>query len=211
MRELLFIVADHEAAFAIRGFFERDDFHHKLGCRRFSFVPKEDIFQDPYSGNDCHLFKRGHTRIAVARKTHQRLILVIDAQFPGSPGTNGVRERLWICLKQVGWDENNAVVLVIDPEFENWVWLASDEMAKVLGWSRFVEMAASLESNPDFALNPSKPRMPKEAFAAARKKAASGKHYHQILSEVRSVRHCVDPAFQLLHRTLLGWFPKDGA
>ncbi|MFN3422820.1 MAG: methylation-associated defense system protein MAD4 [Armatimonadota bacterium] len=109
-------------------------------------------------------------------------------------------------LAQSGWD-NRCAVIVIEPEFEAWVWTGSPHTARIVGLSaqQWQNLMSSFAKN-----NLGKPIRPKEAWeqvlkAAGRKPSA---RLFGELAEVVGLSKCQDRAFRKLVSVLQRWFPR---
>ena len=98
---------------AVGGFLSREDFHlpHNLGTRRFRFDAEEDLFRA--AGNDPGLFSTGHDLIQTFRPTHRKAVLILDAEWAGSPGAMAIREDLTERILKTGWHVDSFRVIVI--------------------------------------------------------------------------------------------------
>ena len=196
--------------FAVKGFFQRDDFHHKLGCARFAFDTSEDVH--PARGkSDPGLFANGDPIFRVCRRTHRHVAVLLDADWNGSPGAEAIRVRIEQHLTMVGWKPDDSAAIVIDPELENWIWLPHDTGGRALGWKSFAELHDFLRKRGLWS-DGDKPYPPKDALELALRRVReprSSKFYRKIMQDVPGVQRCRDRAFQQLRDSLRRWFPPE--
>ncbi len=205
----MFVVADKNMEFAVKGFFGRGDFHHKLQCSHFVFDPRDDVYV-ARGKNDPGLYVHGDQVFRHACDTHRNIVVMIDEEWEGSPGREEISQRLNGHLTNAGWNGDNSKVLVFEPELENWVWIPHDHVARSLGWDRYEDMRGFV-NDAGFWGEGSKPSRPKEALEACLRhirEPRSSKFYERILSGVPGVRHCTDTAFIQLHEALCNWYPR---
>lgn len=111
-------------------------------------------------------------------------------------------------LERNGW-EKRAAVVVIDPEFEDWVWSRSPKVEEVLGWAtRSPSLRETLEANGFVASGQVKPDRPKEAALFALERAGilrSSALFYQLATR-SSWKGCQDASFQKLLGILQKWF-----
>jgi hypothetical protein len=111
-----------------------------------------------------------------------------------------------LLLTKNGWPNRNAVI-VIEPELENWVWVKSPNLAKIINWGE-AELPVWLAQEQYKSLEEIKPKRPKEAFEAALRKAKkprSSSIYQEIAQSV-SFKNCTDEAFIQFTQQIEAWF-----
>jgi hypothetical protein len=209
MRDCIFLLADKNMQAVFEGFLTRRAFCQSLGCGTFIFDPRQDI--SVASGdNDPGLYTRGHELLRPYRATHRHAVVVLDAEWDGSPGKELITERLTARISTTGWAVDHFVVIVIDPELENWIWQQNDHVARGLGFGNVNELIADKDLQAAWPQGQAKPTSPKEVLEALLRKKRiprSSAIYKQITAQV-SVRHCQDSAFQRLIESLRTWFPQ---
>lgn len=108
-----------------------------------------------------------------------------------------------------GWG-NRVLVLVIEPELENWVWSDSSEVDLVLGWQgKDPNLRSWLRSQGVWTDGHPKPDRPKESLVMALRQSRirrSSALYRQLAENV-GLRRCQDLSFKKLCDTLGRWFP----
>ncbi|GHV74909.1 hypothetical protein AGMMS49940_22110 [Spirochaetia bacterium] len=210
MRDCFFYLADKNMKFSFEGFLTRPDFYKKLGCGPFAFDPQQDA-KVAAGDNDPGLCKRGHELLRLYQATHHHAVVVLDAQWDGSPGKEKIAERLYDNIIRTGWPEGSFQVIVIDPELENWIWQQHDDIARNLQFANRYELMADPDLIAAWPTGQDKPTFPKEIFEKLLRKKQiqrSSVLYKQITSQI-PVRGCRDPAFLSLVETLQRWFPVE--
>lgn len=214
MRDIVFLVADLSMQEALRGFLTRDDFHrdYNLGIRPFEFDPRQDLF---YAAglNDPGLYAEGHSILAPLQQTHQRAVVIQDAEWDGSPGAAEICAGLTDRIASTGWPTDRFTVICIEPELETWIWQRNNRVAAPLKFGGVDEMIAAVR-NAGFEWldgNP-KPTRPKEALAAVlrQRRIVWSSAIHRSITTNVSLVGCQDPAFLLLRSALQAWFPCEG-
>jgi hypothetical protein len=210
MRDCIFLLADKNMQAAFEGFLSRPGFYSSLGCGKFEFDPQLDL-RVAAGDNDPGLYTRAHELIRPFLKTYRHAVVVLDAEWEGTPGREVITRHISEQMRTVGWEMGRFRVIVIDPELENWIWQKNDHVAKYLGFSRITEVMADPDIQKAWPAGQPKPAEPKETMEKLLQKRRiprSSAIYKQITSQV-SVQGCQDPAFQLLATTLRQWFPAE--
>jgi hypothetical protein len=210
MRDCIFLLADKNMQAAFEGFLSRQAFCQSLGCGTFEFDPRKDIAVAS-GDNDPGLYIRGHELLRPYQTTHRHAVIVLDAEWEGSPGRIVITEHLSTQIAATGWTADQFAVIVIDPELENWIWQQNDHVARGLGFGNSHELMADTDLQAAWPQGQAKPISPKEILETLLQKRRiprSSAIYKQITSQV-SVRHCQDSAFQLLIEFMRTWFPQE--
>lgn len=195
---------------AFEGFLTRPGFCQSIRCGQFNIDPHQDIWVAA-GDNDPGLFTRGHELLTPFQSSHHRAIVVLDAAWDGSPGASTIKERLSARIVSTGWQVNAFVVIVIDPELENWIWQRKDHVARQLGYGTIEALLAEDAMQQAWPNDSTKPPHPKEVLETILRKKGiprSSAIYKKITSQV-SVTGCQDGAFQELVSTLQTWFPPE--
>ena len=200
LKDLIVLVADKNMRSALSGLLDRCG---RLGIRPISFHgPHVHPKRDPGVYRLSHEFLRSFQRTATYA------LVIFDRDGCGSTQTREDLERqVEIRLAQNGWPDRS-VVIVIDPELENWVWSDSPRVAAALGWQHD-ELRRWLAESGYYQEGALKPTSPKEAVEEAlrlRGIPRSSAIYLNIATQVNFDR-CVDPAFIKLRATFAAWFP----
>jgi hypothetical protein len=204
-RDVVFLLADGGMEQLLLGFLGRPQFHRSLGCSPFAFDPREDVFvaqtRDPGVYGTAREFLRPFER------THCRAVVMLDADWVGSPGSEAIHKHVSQCLTDA-WTE--FAVVVIDPELEAWIWQDNPQVAQALKCPD--DFRRILADSGHWPPNVTKPPRPKEALEHLRRppyRADGSRAAFRRLAERISVRHCEDTAFNLLRDTLCTWFPEN--
>lgn len=214
MRDCVFFVADSTMRQALLGFLTRADAFkgYNLGTAPFRFDPNEDLFSS--ATLDPGTYTTGEELLRPFQATHRRAVLILDAEWDGSPGAETIRTDLTARIAKTGWVADAYRVIVIDPELESWIWQRNNKVAKALKFDSVDEMVKAVEQAMiPWPADQPKPTRPKEALkAVATKRRGIGfsSAIHKAITATVSTRDCADPAFQQLRETLQTWFPAGG-
>lgn len=207
MRDCFFIVADANMEYTLRGMLSRGRFDLTLQCGTFGFDARLDLMV-AVGDNDPGLFERIESYVRPVRFTHSHLVVMIDAEWAGSPGAVRIRAHIVDGCVRSGWPGNDVVAVVLDPELETWIWQDSPIVESVVGYSGS-SLRRELASSGAWPLESAKPLRPKETLEAQLRRnriPRSSALYRQIAERI-SVKGCVDPAFAELRTALQRWFP----
>jgi hypothetical protein len=202
-RDIVFLVADNGMKHVVKGFLGREP-NRRLGCGTFTIDPDLEIRVEPTK--DPGVFGKAHELLQPYEHSHQRAVVMVDADWEGSPGAFAIREHISQCLAR-GWKE--FAVIVIEPELEAWLMNDNPHLAKVFrcpGNYRQILVAAG--HWPDGATKPPRPKEALEYLRKQHKARASNAEFGK-LAERMSVRQCQDPAFIQLCDRLRAWFPEE--
>ena len=111
-------------------------------------------------------------------------------------------------MRATGWDENDFVVIAINPELEVWILQDSSVVERAFRFQQDISMRKWLEQKKLWDASELKPADPKKAVEDTlkiSKTPRSSAIYRQITSRV-SVKGCLDPAFQKLFSKMQQWF-----
>ena len=160
MRDCLFLVADKNMEGMLKGFFSRDAFHHAMGCRHFSFDYRQDLVV-AHGQNDPGMYTRANEFLQPYASSHRHAVVIVDAEWDGSPGEEVISQRLSEHLIHAGWTNDRGCAVVIAPELENWVWQDSPHVCSALSFEgQFSELRAKLEKQGFWRQNSEKPDRP---------------------------------------------------
>ena len=209
MRDCLFLVADKNMEGMLKGFFSRGAFHRAMGCGHFDFDLRQDLLV-AHGQNDPGLYTRANEFLQLHARTHRHAVVIVDAEWSGSPGRDAIQQRLNQHLLNAGWSDGSGCAVVIDPELENWVWQDSQHVCSALGFEgAFDALRTTLEDQGFWQPDEAKPDRPKEAVEwtlRQSKKGRSSAIYQQLATRV-TARRCTDQAFFTLQNALFRWFP----
>jgi len=199
MKDLVLLVADKNAQFALKGALERPE---ALGI-----TPIEFEFR-VHPGRDGGVRKFGVDMLALERRRFKHALLVMDYEGSGS-ALSGARALEDVLNEKLRTCWNNAArAIVIEPELDAWVWGSDNSIKSAIDWSKDIGIRDWLRNQGfHFELN-DKPSRPKEAFEAALKTSGSPRSsalYQHIASKI-SLQKCRDEAFGILRGQLHKWF-----
>lgn len=209
MRSVLFLVADKNMEAMIKGFFSRTEFHRTLGCGPFVFDPRQDLLV-AHGLNDPGLYTRANELLQPFVHTHAHAVVMLDADWDGSPGVEAIKLRIDSHLATVGWVADTGCSVVIHPELESWVWQDSPHVNSLLGCKEsYAEIQKLLEAQGFWGAGALKPHRPKEAveWVLRRSKISRSSAMYQQLSAVVTTKRCSDSSFLALAAALKRWFP----
>jgi hypothetical protein len=216
MRPLVFHLADNTMVEGLKAFFRRDNWHHALGCARFTLDPDslQDFLKVP-GENDQSVWRFADKHLAPFLETYQRALVVLDESFDPSPGAVQIHADICRSLAQAGWERERFEVIVIQPMLESWLWMDSDHVAQAFGCQSYASLRDHLVAEGLWAVGREKPTELKAARdrAAQLGRTKSGRTvFRHVFSAVsrRALDRCQEPGFQLLRRTLRTWFPPNG-
>lgn len=201
MQDLVILVADKNAQFALRGALRRPE---ALGVRSIS----HEFRMHP--GRDGGVRTGGVDVLARERQRFAHALLVFDLEGSGANDDQSAvdLERSLDAQLEALWGPS-AKAIVITPEVDIWIWGTDNALMDVLHWPSEVGMRNWLrERGFEFDAN-GKPERPKEALEAmipVHKQPRSSALYEKITRKI-SLRRCTDPAFLRLRDALRGWFP----
>lgn len=209
-RDCLFFVADKNMQAMFQGFLGRTAYHVAIGCRPFQFDHRYDI-KVASGNNDCGLYTRASALLQPFFCTHQRVVVVADAKWEGSPGAAEIERKLETHVRDAGWSDNSGCAVVIDPELENWVWQDNPHVFEALGCSggRTEEVKALLDRKGWWPRGQAKPAQPKKAveFLLSRNRLPRSSSIYRVLASKVAISGCQDAAFDKLRSALRSWFP----
>lgn len=214
MNDLLFFVADKNMAGAVGGFLERDQIHRIVGCAPFTFDARRDI-KVAAGQNDPGLYVRANELLRPLAADYAHAVVIVDAEWEGSPGAEEIERALRRHLDDAGWTAESSLGLVVRPEADVWLWSDSPHTAAALGWTSWDALRRRLEEVGYLAGDRRKPERPKEAAEWALRNCGhriprSAALYRQVSSQV-SIHRCEDNALARLLSSLRAWFPAEGA
>ncbi|MCS6878628.1 MAG: hypothetical protein N2038_00625 [Geminicoccaceae bacterium] len=206
MKSLLCILADKDMKEALLGLFSRTSWHRSMGCGPVAIDDKDLLV--PPGQKDPGVFKRAHELARAYLRTHERLVVLLDCAWNGSPGRTVIEQTVADNLERNGWDRERFEVIAIEPELETWLW--SDVQALQQAFEREIDAASratltetlgelmrNSEEDPKIRLSILRDRLRIPASSAQFRRFASRAHVDQ----------CTDPAFARFRAALGRWFP----
>jgi len=209
-RDCVFLLADSTMRACFDGFISRENFHLSLKCGRIDIDPTYDIIVAA-GDHDPGLYTRAHETLRPYLNTHHHAVVVLDAEWDGSPGTADIRMHIESMLSANGWKSDHIAVIVIDPELENWIWQRNVHVAKAIGFGSLRDLFTDTDLRNAWPEGQHKPSSPKETLITVLRKndiPLSASIYKKITKQV-SVSDCSDRAFLQLVEKLRNWFPPD--
>ena len=201
MKDLVLLVADKNAHFALKGALGRPE---ALGIRPIEFEFRV------HPGRDGGARRTGPEVLALEQRRFKHALLVLDFEGCGTelPNATALEAQLDARLS-THWKET-AKSIVIEPELDVWVWGADNAVEPVIEWPAGKSVREWLrERGFTFEAN-EKPTRPKEALEAALRIPGLPRSsaLYQAIAEKISLQRCGDEAFIRLRKQLLGWFGK---
>ena len=201
MKNLVLLVADKNAQFALKGALSRPE---ALGIRPIEF----EFLVHP--GRDGGTRKSGPEVLALERRRFQHALLVLDFEGSGTDLPDAKALEAQLDGRLSGHWKEAAKSIVIEPELDVWVWGADNAVEVAIEWPAgkggrdwLRERGFAFEAN-------GKPTRPKEALEAALRlpDLPRSSALYQTIAEKISLRRCGDEAFIRLRKQLIEWFPK---
>jgi hypothetical protein len=199
MKDLVVMVADKNAQFALRGALNRPE---ALGIRRIQFEFRV------HPGRDGGARKSGPEMLALERGRFKHGLLVMDFEGSGTSCDNAEELEAELDARlQPHWTDR-AKAIVIEPEVDAWMWGSNNALRESFRWEGRRRIRDWLRDQGYQFSDQEKPERPKEALEAVLrycKLPRSSALYQEIASKL-SLPRCVDPAFQRLRSQLIRWF-----
>jgi hypothetical protein len=199
MKDLFVVVADKSAELVLKGILPR---HESLRIRPLEF----DIYTHP--GRDGGARKNGTDLLAVKRRQYQHGLLLFDFEGSGAEAKTAVLLENELDSKLVCHWENNAKVIVIEPELDTWIWGVNEIIQNSIGWNQPANIRDWLRTQGFQFDHAGKPLRPKEAIERAlraSRQPMSAALYGEIARQI-SLEKCTDSAFARLRASLQKWF-----
>ena len=201
MKDLVLLVADQNAHFALKGALGRPE---ALGIAPIDFEFRV------HPGRDGGVRKTGPDALAREHRRFKQALLVLDFEGCGSdlPSAEDLEMHLDLRLKAI-W-QSAAKSVVIEPEVDVWIWGSDNAVEDVIEWRSGKRLREWLrDAGYTFDAN-DKPTRPKEAIEAALKVAGTPRSsaLYQRIAEKISLSRCADNAFVRLRNQLREWFPR---
>jgi len=214
MRDLLFLVTDGTMEQILLGFFGREQPHRSIGCGPIDLDLEPDSDIIVFAGaNDSGGYKGTADWLRGWSRNYRHVVVMIDAEWDGSPGADAIREKIERDIADAGWSEDAGLALVLEPEVDIWLWADSPHVATAMRWPSKQELREALVREGFLGADEAKPKRPKEAAEWALRQRGvrrSRALYKKIASQV-SLKGCNDPALLQLVEALRRWFPRERA
>lgn len=207
MKDLWILVADADIEATMRGLLTHRQ--AALGIRSIEFTIMRHLQRDPGCRRQAVSTARGYLN------DHKYALVLFDKVGSGDEGAE--RQRIQHAvegdLRRSGWG-NRSKAIVIEPELETWVWSASANVGKVLGWNEGTGVLRDwLRDHHLWPEDEAKPPDPKSALRRAMRVKNRSPTAVTFMTLARRVglSACEDPAFREVRETLQGWFPASHA
>lgn len=201
MKDLVLLVADKNAQFALKGALGRPK---ALGIRPIEF----DFRVHP--GRDGGTRKTGPDVLALERRVFRHGLLVLDFEGCGTDLPNAQALEAQLDGRLSAHWQTAAKAIVIEPELDVWIWGADNAVQAAIEWPAGQSVRDWLREQ-GFAFEASgKPTRPKEALEAALSviDMPRSSALYQRIAEKISLRRCADEAFARLRAQLIQWYPE---
>ncbi len=199
MKDLVLLVADKNAQFALQGALERPQ---ALSIRPISFEFRV------HPGHDGGARRTGPDVLALEWHRFSHGLLVLDFEGSGTDLPTGLAVEGQLDSRLRSRWGDRAKSIVIEPELDVWMWGADNSLEAVIGKPAGKHVRQWLGEH-GFPLNAAmKPTRPKEAMEAVLRevqKPRSSALYRRIATQI-SLARCTDPAFHRLREQLTSWF-----
>ena len=206
MRDLILLVPDVAIEKTVCTILQNRQ--QSLGIRKLSFN------HIVHPGRDGGVRKNAHELLRSHPGNYDNAIVIFDYHGCGEEDKKTAPEieaDVKSRLTGAGWNDTNALAVVIEPELESWVWGNSPWVARAVGWQDgdTNNLKAHVEKL-GFQFNPlGKPEKPKEAlekilYETSIPRSAS---IYQQMAEKASWRDCKERSFLKLTQFLRERFP----
>jgi len=201
MKDLVLLVADKNAQFALKGALGRSE---ALGIRPIEFEFRV------HSGRDGGARKTGPEMLALELRRFHHALLVLDFDGCGTDLLTATDLEAQLDARLFPHWKTAAKSIVIEPELDVWVWGSDNAVETVIEWPAGPGVRQWLRRQGFTFQTNEKPTRPKEALEAALRVPALPRSsaLYQSIAERISLRHCHDLAFIRLREQLIEWFSR---
>ena len=200
MQDLVLLVADKNAQFALSGALHRPQ---AIGIRSIEFV----FLVHP--GRDGGTRKSGPEILNLEARRFRHALLVLDLEGSGTECSEAVTLEQQLDKRLTATWQGRAKSIVIEPEADIWLWGSDNAMQQILRWSDSRPIRTWLQGKGFDFTSEGKPKRPKEAFEEVVRECQlprSSSLYCEITGKL-SLSGCTDAAWQRLSGKLREWFP----
>lgn len=214
-RKVVFFVPCNGINMAVTGIFNRVNLFAEVECTPFDFDSARDIKKLP-TGNDHGVWKNAHQYLGPLVTSYEKAVILIDAQFPGSPGSEVIEQDIINNMISMGWNTDDFKVAVFDPELEALMW--NQDNTILSGVIRFSAHDGGLSQ---WLLDEGwvgegevLPTQPKEALEAALKLNVGGRNIRlsvvcKHVAEQIDLEQCINDPFAALVEQFKNWCPVE--
>jgi hypothetical protein len=210
MRPLGFMVADKNMEACVHGLLSRSEWQKSIGCSLVDVAPQDVHVAAGHA--DPGLYSRGRDLLRPHAGSYEHMVVMVDAEWAGSPDPRSVQMRMREHLNGAGWSDDRSLALVFEPEVDLWLWTKTDHTARALGWPAWSQLDAALAAAGHWPPDAPKPPRPKEAAEWAlrrQRKPRSSSVYRDVTANV-GLGRCTDASYVALRNALQTWFPQAG-
>lgn len=206
MKDLVILAADKDMKVALSALLKR--------TRALGICPiSPDVWNYPNHDSACASEGVAYLNGFHGKYAHALLIFDYEGCGKESSYTPEELEKALTTQFQNGPWKEDARVIVISPELENWIWSDSPHVSGIIGWKGGMPALQQWLRSQGWLPEGrgAKPQRPKEAFRAALQAArkSPGSHLFQQLAEKVSFQRCTDRSFSRFCQTLREWFPIE--
>lgn len=168
-----------------------------------------------HHGRDGGVRKNAHQLLRLHIEHYANAVVIFDLHGCGEEGqktAHEIEDGVMANLTDSGWSNDNALVVVIDPELEAWVWGDSPHLAPILGEENLsTEEIKGYLRQEGFVFDGGKPTDPKGAMEYILRKSRiprSSSIFKKLARKV-SLERCEDESFLKLRDFLRRKFPQE--
>jgi len=203
--DLVVLAADGNIEQSIRGLLNR---LNALSIREI----RVEFITHPNKDSGCRLTAHSLLRGYLSCTRYAVVLLDYEGCGENSFSASELENEIEQSLAANGWNSRCGVV-VIDPELEQWVWVASNGIPPILGYNdlTYELLLTNIQSagfNLDDNRKPSRPKEALEWLLLQAKQPRSSSIYLEMASRI-SFQRCTDRAFLKLRSLLQEWFPAN--
>lgn len=200
IKDLIVLVPDKNTQSTVKGILPR---HQSLKIREIKY----DIFVHPL--RDPGVYNHAVEFLRELLNQYDYALVFLDREGSGQEikKASDISNELKRNLEINGW-QDNAEVIVFDPELEIWAWTDSPHTANAAGWEDYSTLRAHLIEKKFWQQDYQKPERPKEAleFALKEKRIPRSSSIYQEIAEKVNFNLCTDPSFKKFRTVLRCWF-----
>lgn len=212
-RKVVFLVPCNAINMSVIGFFQRANLYHEIACEEFEFEPSRDINKIA-TGRDHGVWKQAHHYLQPLVNVYEKAVILVDAQFPGSPGADSVKSDIEGNMLSVGWGADDFIVYVFDPELEALMWQEDNALlSEIIKFNAHDDgINQWLKDEGWISGTEVTPAQPKEALENALKLNRTGKNIHLSVvckkyANQTNFDNCSHAEFTSLIQQFQQWFP----
>ena len=209
MKDLLVYAADADMASFLNEILKKPE---ALGIRQIDFTVKR------YPGRDSGMVINSAELARVEKGKYHKVMLIWDHHGSGREhrqSATDVAGEIQNNLDMVTW-QNNSVIIIVEPEFEQWLWYCEQAMSKHFGMAAEQLQQWCEEYAGEQGVSPAdiKEQNPKGLLEYTMDKcldrSLSPRDFEKIgrLASINNLQDC--ESFRKFTKTLQGWFAGAG-